>query len=368
MAAEWRGYYFDGRTPLRQPAVIRLSRTGLEVIPESGVAAWWPYTAMTQTQGFYDGEQVRLERGGEALVIEDPAFLSDLRRVAAEAGTRFHDPRRRRVRVGLTFLAAVAVIGITGALYLWGIPGLAALVAPRVPVSWEVRLGEAIIPHVAPPEQRCTDPERMRRLNEILATLTRPLPEHQYRLHLIVVDDPFINALAAPGGPIVLFRGLLDLTASAEELAGVLAHEAQHILLRHSTRALLEYTSTGLLLTALTGDATGAMAYGLESARVLGLLRYSRLNEEEADREGMRMLLAAGIDPAGMIAFFESLKKKAGDLPGLLRYVSTHPEAGDRIERLKSLAPESQQNFRKLLPGYDWRDIRKICPTAARAR
>jgi len=117
----------------------------------------------------------------------------------------------------------------------------------------------------------------------------------------------------------------------------------------------------GVLVAALTGDASGALTYGLEMARTLDLLRYSRRNEEEADVEGMRMLLAAGIDPAGMIAFFEVLRKEGGETPAILKYLSTHPGTEDRIERLTALAGKLRQKSKKLLPGYDWRDIRKIC-------
>lgn len=238
---------------------------------------------------------------------------------------------------------------------------MASLAAPRVPVAWEERLGEAVIAHVAPVERRCADSGHASALDKIVATLTAPLRERPYTFRVIVVDDPVINALAAPGGFIVVFRGLLEQTRSAEELAGVLAHEAQHILLRHSTRAVLEHASTGLLVAALTGDVTGAMSYGLESGRVLGLLRYSRRNEEEADRAGMQMLLASGIDPSGMITFYELLRKRAGEVPTPLTYLSTHPSPGDRIEKLKALAGASPTRFVKLLPDSDWREVQKLC-------
>ena len=79
----------------------------------------------------------------------------------------------------------------------------------------------------------------------------------------------------------------------------MVAHELQHVLRRHTTRAVIQDASTGLLLMALTGDVTGPLAYGLQTARTLGELRYSRRAEDEADTEGMKMLLAARIDPAG---------------------------------------------------------------------
>lgn len=364
MQTDWEGYYLDGQTAARQRAAIRLMRSGLQITTESGVTLWWPYEEIRQTQGFYAGEQVRLERGREipeALLVSDATFLTRLHRVAPEVARHFHDPARRRMRAKLTLLAALAIIGITAALYLWGIPAMAALVASHVPVSWEERLGQAVVEHLAPPGNRCVDPTRAQVIDDIIATLIKPLPGQPYTFRVIVVNDPTLNAFAAPGGYIVLFRGLLERTRTAEELAGVLAHELQHILKRHATRALLQHASTGLLLAALAGDASGAMAYGLESARTLGMLQYSRRNEEEADTEGMRMLVAAGIDPAGMIAFFELLRKEDGEAPAFLKYLSTHPSTEDRIERLKSLAGQLQHRPVKLLQDYDWHDIKEIC-------
>ncbi|MBI3062395.1 MAG: M48 family metalloprotease, partial [Deltaproteobacteria bacterium] len=86
---------------------------------------------------------------------------------------------------------------------------------------------------------------------------------------------------------------------------------------------------------------------------------------EEADAEGMRLLLAAGVDPAGMIAFFETMEKKGGEAPALLSYLSTHPGAEQRVEKLRALARLAPPQPAKLLPDYDWRDIKRICPTAA---
>jgi predicted Zn-dependent protease len=74
---------------------------------------------------------------------------------------------------------------------------------------------------------------------------------------LTVVDNSTVNAFAAPGGQVVILRGLLEQTTSAEQLAGVVAHELQHVYLRHSTRAILEQTAGTLLLTAVSGDLSG---------------------------------------------------------------------------------------------------------------
>ncbi len=367
MQHEWQAYYLDGQTAIRHQASVRLMREGLEVRTAGGWTRFWPYDDIRQTQGFYEGEEVRLERGGElpeALLISDLGFLVSLREVAPQFGARFHDPARRGSRLRLTILAAVAVVGITGALYLWGIPALAALVAPRVPVAWEERLGRSAIEHLAPPDLICQDPRRQQVLASIVARLTATVARPPYTFRLFVVNRPQVNALAAPGGYIVVFRGLLEQTGSPEEFAGVLAHEMQHVLQRHATQALIQHASTGLLLAALTGDMTGPLAYGLESARVLGQLQYSRRAEAQADAEGMKMLLAARIDPAGTIRFFEVLMKGDKQPARALKYLSTHPSTADRIERLKALAARAPGPAVPLLPESDWDDVKKMCQAA----
>ncbi|MBI2211761.1 MAG: M48 family metallopeptidase [Deltaproteobacteria bacterium] len=367
MQTEWHGHYLDGRTALSQRATIYLTESGLRISLESGRSLSWPYGEIRQTQGFYSGEQIRLERGGEiaeALLVSEEDFLISLHQFAPKLAKHLHDPRWRGKRAPLILAAAAATVGIVAALYFWGIPALAAIAAARVPVSWEERLGEAVISHLAPEPARCADPGRSRMIETIMTTLTTPLGRSPYRFRVIIVDQPTVNALAAPGGPIVIFRGLLEQTRSAEELAGVLAHEIQHILKRHSTRALFEHASTGLLMAAVAGDVSGIAAFGLETARTLGLLRYSRRSEEEADAEGMRLLLAAGVDPAGMIAFFETMEKKDGAAPALLAYLSTHPGAEQRVEKLRTIAQGARQKPIRLVPNYDWREIKKICPAA----
>jgi len=364
MKTDWEGYYLDGRSAARHRAAIHLMRSGLQVTTEAGTL-WWPYPEIRQTQGFYAGEEVRLERGGEipeALLVSNPAFLTELHRVAPGLATRFHDPARRRARAKLTLLAALAVIGITTAMYLWGIPGMAGIVASQVPVSWEESLGGAVVENLAPASERCTDPTLARVVDEITTTLTRTLPASPYTFRVAVVDNPTVNAIAAPGGFIVLFRGLVERTQTPEELAGVLAHEMQHVVRRHATRLLVQNASTSLLLAALTGDARNAMTLGLEGARVLGILRYSRQYEEEADQEGIRTLIAARIDPAGMVRFFESLKEKEqGKEPAFFTYLSTHPSTADRVERLKSLAAKADGQWVTLLPDLQWREINQLC-------
>ena len=195
----------------------------------------------------------------------------------------------------------------------------------------------------------------------MIATLTAPLSGTPYNFRVIVVDNPRVNAFAAPGGYIIIFRGLLERTQTPEELAGVLGHELQHILHRHPTRALLQQASIGVLLVALMGDVKGAMGFGLEGARILGTLRYSRELEEMADHEGMNMLLASGVDPGGMITFFEKMNQDVEKSHEIPAYMSSHPNPESRIAHLKLQAGESSRPPIQLLQDYNWQAVRRAC-------
>jgi predicted Zn-dependent protease len=92
-------------------------------------------------------------------------------------------------------------------LYRWGIPGIASAATPFIPVAWEESLGRQVVAHLAPETQQCRNPERLRKLNLIVQTLAATHPESPYRITLSVVDDPTVNAFAAPGGRVVILRG-----------------------------------------------------------------------------------------------------------------------------------------------------------------
>src|SRR5262249_34686446 len=138
-------------------AVVRLMRTGLEASIDGGDTVRWPYAEIRQVQGFHAGEPVRLEHGdglAAALVVPDAAFIDSLRGVSGGETRHFRRAGRRWAFVVLG--AAIGVIVLLVVLYRWGIPEIARVVADRVPVSWEDRLGATIVDQFAPENRRCT--------------------------------------------------------------------------------------------------------------------------------------------------------------------------------------------------------------------
>jgi predicted Zn-dependent protease len=359
---DWEAVYLDGRSAARQAATVRIGRTALDItLTASGARMLWRYEELRQTQGVYAGEHVRLERGGplsEALLVADVAFLAAVRAAAPE--TRFHDPARRRFRVALTLGALAGAVALALGIYFVALPAAAGVVATRVPVAWEERLGAAIVEHFAPAEARCDDEARQARVAAVAAAVLRPAQPTPYAFTVTVVNSDIVNAVAAPGGAVIVFRALLDHTDSAEELAGVLAHEFQHVLHRHATRAIFQHASAGVLMASVVGDVSAVVAFGLEGARMLGDLSMSRQAEAEADREGIRMLHEAGIDTAGMVTFFEKLTRLSGDA-GRGKYLRTHPAPADRLATMRALSAAWSRPAGRLLPDYDWRDVKRIC-------
>ncbi len=264
------------------------------------------------------------------------------------------------LRLRFLLLAGAAAILVVWALYFWGIPVLADQAAARVPVSWEEQLGRAVVGEMAPDDKRCADPERIGVLDQIVSALTEAGPDSPYTFVITVVDDPAVNAFAAAGGQIVIYQGLLEKTESPEELAGVLAHEMQHIVQRHATKALFREMSMSVLFAAAVGDASGLTTV-LDAAQTIGALRYRRRDEAEADREGMKAVQAARIDSSGMIRFLNKLEESSGDMPRAAEYISTHPLTRNRIEQLSRMAAQADYTPVPLLPGYQWAEIGKLC-------
>lgn len=357
------GYYYSGRETTREPVDVEVTSDGLTLQRAGAPPRHWRFDALRLPMRPGPGGPVHIEHGGpppETLVLLDTAILDRIHDVAPDVARRFPRPAGAGrqllvVGAGLGLVAALLV-----ALYLLGLPRLADVAAARIPVAWEEKLGRAVFESMAPESARCTTPEVTAVVERLVARLESAGGAHPYRLTVAVVDSSEVNAFAAPGGYIVVYTGLLERMESPEELAGVLAHEIQHVWLRHSTRGLLRRGSTGLLLSLLTGDG-GALAALLSTADNLAALAYSRGDEEAADREGMRLMKAARLDPAGMIAAFRTLKEVLPATPGLISYLSTHPEPDARIATLEAAAATHSGDVEPFVLDRPWAELRRAC-------
>jgi predicted Zn-dependent protease len=176
-----------------------------------------------------------------------------------------------------------------------------------------------------------------------------------YSFEVHVSNAPIANAFAVPGGQIVIFRGLLAMATTPEEVAGVLAHEMAHEVKRHPTRGVVRK----LGLQTVMGLVSGGIGKSLGSAtgEVIGL-SHGRDDESEADRIGVQMLNKANIRADGLINFFERMRRVSGtNHSNLLTYLSTHPRDAARVAVIRRTA----RGEGDALTTGEWQALKAIC-------
>jgi Zn-dependent protease with chaperone function len=184
-------------------------------------------------------------------------------------------------------------------------------------------------------------------LGGIVARLAAQAPGAKYPYSIKAVNATEINAFALPGGPMYVNRGLITTSRNEAELAGVLAHEMSHVILRHGTeqasKAYLGEAGLSILggligrsgTTAQIVNAVGG--FGMNAA----FLKFSRSDELEADALGAELMAKAGYDPVAMATMFAMLRVEQGRDPGKLeRFFSSHPPSAERESRIRTLAPQ----------------------------
>lgn len=185
-------------------------------------------------------------------------------------------------------------------------------------------------------DQRTQD--YIRRLGERLARSAPPSP---FQFSFKVLNVAEINAFALPGGPTYVNRGTIEAAKNEAELAGVMAHEISHVILRHGTanvcRAQKAQGWAGVLGAVLGNSAWGQLAQlGTQIGAGSILLRNSREAESDADVLGSQIMARAGYNPIAMADFFETLAdQQKGDAGRLARWFSDHPQPKDRRDRIK---------------------------------
>jgi predicted Zn-dependent protease len=157
--------------------------------------------------------------------------------------------------------------------------------------------------------------------------------ELAWQLH-IINNDTIQNAFCTPGGFIYVYTGLMKFVESEDELAGIIAHEVAHGDLRHSTDQLTKQYGIQVLIALLTDSDSRLLA---DIGANLVQLSYSRSDESEADRYAVRYLKDTPYSPTAFADFFQRMLQKDGNM-GLFQFLSTHPDPGNRVEKIKEEA------------------------------
>jgi Zn-dependent protease with chaperone function len=344
--------YGPGLAPAGAAVAVHATAEGL-ALPDARPGPPLPWNALAARSSDYGTATLTLqwtEAGATlALVVSDAAtraalapFLPAVPRAAPAAG-------RGTRRLSATLIAVLVVLPLLllGALVMQS-ARVVDWVVERIPVETEIALGKAAARQQKAALQLVEDHPALPAVRDLGARLTRG---SRYPFEFHVVRDPSVNAFAMPGGFVVLHTGLLEQADTAEEVAGVLAHEVQHVERRHGLRGLVQAAGLGVALQLALGETGGSVAAAW--ARDLARLSFSREQERDADARGVEALLREGIDPRGMAVFFRKLAAQGGAVPALL---SSHPASEERFKAVEALVPADRQ-FAPI--EADWKAVRR---------
>lgn len=247
-----------------------------------------------------------------------------------------------------------------------GLPDLGDISSTSLSETQERTIGNRIMREIRTDPAFIDDAEIADYIKVLGSRLLGAADNPRRDLEFFVVLDESINAFALVGGHVGIFSGLIALTANESELAGVLAHEIAHVLQRHQARAIhggkgAQMATLAALALAILASRSGSSQAAqvteaaIASASALAIqsqIDYTREHEREADRVAVSMLERAGLDPRGLVTFFEKMQRAnrlnevKGSTPSYLR---THPlnteriaSAQDRVERLSPrMVPDS---------------------------
>jgi predicted Zn-dependent protease len=221
-------------------------------------------------------------------------------------------------------------------------------VVPYIPISWENYLAGPIMAE-AISKSSASKKYNLTEIQNLLEKLAAKLDDkYKRKFRVMVIEEKEANALALPGGNIVLYSKLLDEAGSENELAMILAHELGHFAHRDHLRGLGRSFLFFIVSTAILGGSNPAAKSFLNSSGVL-TNTYSRSQEFRADRFALDLLVKTYGHAGGSIDFFNRLQKKE-TFAELTQYLSTHPASKYRIKAIQSIIDAKGYKLEDTLP------------------
>jgi len=363
-AAAYPARLYDGASPQSHACIAHLQPDGLRLSAADPAARSSDLRLAYRDLRLLDSDRSSLRLGlagtPELRVIIPVEARAALHALAPQILDQNGARRRMLALVGGLTAAGAAVV----AALFFGAPIAAEPLARATPLAVEEKLGANVLAQATLALPRC-EGNAARRAEALLAPIA-----HQAagRLHARFVPDVTLvrsrepNALALPGGHILITRGLVERLNAPDQLAAVVAHEAGHVAARDGMVALYRHAGLGLLLELVTGGSGVAQQIVILSAQ-LSELRHSREQEDRADRAATDALAAMGQDPAALgraLRNISAAPPEPGATPRLRlpEWLASHSDTKARIARAEALARPPGP---ALFDAAAWQAIKSSC-------
>src|SRR3954464_4356840 len=229
-----------------------------------------------------------------------------------------------------------------------GIAVTVSLLGCGISQQQEVQMGQQYVQQINAQLPIVQDPELNRYINVLGDSIARLTSRKDLDWQFFIVDAQEVNAFAVPGGFVYVNRGLIQRADQMDELAGVLGHEIGHVVRRHTVKQMEKQQGANVgvtlacILTSICNSQVAGAAINIAGGAVFA--RFSRQDEAQADDEGFKNTVRAGISPVGMVTMFQKLLEERKTRPaGVEAWFLTHPLEEDRITavqaRINTLAP-----------------------------
>jgi hypothetical protein len=347
--------YFDGTSSRRHAAALNFG-DALGIAVDGETRETWAYADIRRADSAPGTLRLscRTALPLARLEIRDAALAAELASRATDLDE--HHVGRRGVAkiVGWSLAAVASIVLVT----FYGVPLAADRLAPLVPESFERRFGEVAEKQVKLVfgEKACNASPAGQAAFDKLVTKLRSAAGMDTSVQSSVMSSDIPNALALPGGKVIVFDSLIAKANNPDEVAGVIAHELGHLRNRDNMRGLIHNGGTSFLIGLLFGDITGSTAV-IFAAQTLVTSSYSREAETAADTFSIDVMQKLGRPPKAMGELMLRVTGKEGGKG--LTIISTHPLSEDRLARMSK--EDQTPKGPPLITDVEWQALKGIC-------
>lgn len=367
------GWYLDGETAETHDVIVKFGNESLVfmALDETPLAHWPLATLRRLPEAPNHPGELRLipDHGSlERLVLTDRDMIAAIEEVCPDLRKAPRTPPSGKRRMLFWSVGAVACVLLVVFVLSPIIAGrLAVLISPKAEIALGDKISEQIMDLLrfigGDQVAVCETPEGRRALDQMAARLGA---QAHVPIRISVINHGMVNALATPGGRILVMRGLLDDAKSPEEVAGVLAHEIGHVIHRDPTREALRSAGTAGILSLALGDITGGGLITVIAESALNA-SYTRDAERDADQTALDLLAAAKLPSTPLAEFFQRLGEEFGDPKGAMSHLASHPEFSSREAAARDADTIGGGVFQPVLTPQEWTDLRQICSGSAKS-